>query len=91
MTNELRQIGRMSFRVEGRMWRCYWCPNEHNMKGKVELGGIAMVSVEEASNRAAFKDLMKECFADVCEERMGIRPVFKDERIAPEHERSGSA
>lgn len=87
----LKQVGRMSLRIEGNTWRCYWCPNEHNMEGKIELGSIALVSIMNKTRMEAFKDLMKECFADACEELSGVRPVFDHERPAPEHERSGSA
>ena len=89
---KLEKIGRLAFRVEGKTWNCYWCPNQNNMKGKLMLGAIHMGIVRADEDiKNAFMELMRHTFERVSEETLGAKPHWKDPVRAPEDERSGSA
>ena len=90
--SELQDVGRLAFRVQGKIWRCFWCPNQNNMKGKVELGAIRMSLVPPGSERKQeFIDLMQDCFNDMLKETLGTDAYFPGPEPAPESERSGHA
>lgn len=84
------QVGRLAFRHEGRMWNAYFADTD-SMKDAILIGSIAMRLVEDETRMKAFMDLMNECFCDICEETLGVRPKMPGAVPAPEHERGGHA
>lgn len=96
MTTDLKQMGRLALRREGKWWVAYYAmPN--TMNGALPLGRIRMTLVEgdtarHARNKQGFMDLMREAVSDMIQDSIGVRPVWPDgPQPAPEHERSGEA
>ena len=83
--------GRLAFRVEGDMWNAYFARLD-TMEGAIFMGSIPLGFVSENEDRKqAFMELMKGCFDDAVEGKLGVRPTWSDPAQAPEHERSGHA
>lgn len=89
-TTKSVSVGRLAFRHEGRMWNAYFA-DQHSMDGALLIGSIAMPLVQNEARKRAFMELMNDCFADICEETLGVRPDMPAPVPAPEHERSGHA
>lgn len=85
-------MGRLTFRVEGKSWNCYYSIYD-TMEGGIFLGSIPMALVINPERKSQFMELMRECFSDVMEEASGVRPTWPDPEgyEAPPHERSGNA
>lgn len=90
MPDSALQIGRLAMRVEGGKWVAYYARTE-SMKDALLLGSISMSLVRNKDRKEAFKSLMVDCVADMLENVTGQRPDWDEEKIAPEHERSGNA
>jgi hypothetical protein len=91
MTEKLQQVGRLAFRTEGENWVAYFA-KQGTMDGALFLGAIKMMLIEQRPDRKQqFQYLMRDCFADTCEELFGVRPAWRDPIAAPEHERSKKA
>ncbi len=90
MTDKELAIGRLAMRVEDGKWVAYYARTE-GMKDALLLGSISMSLLRNMDRRDAFKSLMVDCVADMLEDVTGQRPDWDEEKIAPEHERSGNA
>lgn len=89
--SELQQVGRLALRHQGENWNAYYAL-EGTMEGAVFLGSIRMGAVTTSPKRKqGFIDLMRDVVADILEEKLGVRPEWRDPERAPEHERSGRA
>ena len=85
--NEARgRIGRLAFREVGDKWVAYYA-QDGTMDGAVELGSIAMAFVVRPDRKQQFMDLMRECFADLVQREIGVRPQWCGPENAPENER----
>lgn len=85
------ELGRLAFRVEGNFWNAYWAEKQNSMENAVLLGSIRMVHVQRLDRKNQFMELMRDVFSDLVEEKMGARPSWDGERVAPPHERAGNA
>jgi hypothetical protein len=86
----MKEMGRLALRVEGDLWCAYYALPD-TMDGAVFLGSIQMAFVQDEDRKTVFMMLMEAAVGDLIEESTGTRPVWKNLRRAPEHERSGSA
>lgn len=88
----LQNIGRLAFREEGKWWNAYYA-DVGTMANALRLGSIRMTLVlGNPTRKDEFIALMREAWADVAEQKFGVRPEFPEgPRPAPEHERSGNA
>lgn len=93
---ELRKIGRLALRREGKYWCAYYAMPD-TMNGALPLGRIRMTLVEgegrrHSVNKQQFMDLMREAVSDIIEAATGVRPTWPTgPQGAPEHERAGNA
>lgn len=86
-----QEIGRLALRAEGDNWNAYYA-DQDTMKGALYLGSIRISIIQNSGERKEeFMSLMKEVVADIIEEVTGIRPLYRNPKTAPEHERSGNA
>lgn len=87
-----KEMGRLAFRIEGSNWNCYYAEPD-TMEGAVFLGSIPMKFVENKKRKAEFMKLMRDCFSDVTEGILGVRPDWPNPggHQGPENERSGNA
>jgi hypothetical protein len=84
-------VGRLAFRVEGTMWRCYWCPRQDSMVDSIEIGSILLRMVfDNDAREQEFMALMQRGFEKQVQASIGQRPLWSEPRPAPEHERAGS-
>lgn len=91
MKNQIKEIGRLSFRQEGENWCAYYAQKE-TMEGAIFLGSIKCYFINSNSDvRDAFVSMMSQCVSDIIEDVTGIRPSWTGPRPAPEHEKSGNA
>lgn len=91
MANEqqLMQIGRVAYRVEGDNWNVYYVPETDTMEGAVFFGSVRMALIAQKPERKAqFIAFMRDCFGDMIEQQFGFRPVWGDPIPGPEHERT---
>lgn len=90
--SDLKQMGRLALRREGKWWVAYYA-----MNGALPLGRIRMSMVEgplprHERNKTGFMDLMREAVTDLIEDSIGVRPHWPTgPQPAPEHERLGEA
>jgi hypothetical protein len=88
MSDKLQKMGRIALREEGTMWNAYYALPD-TIEGALFIGSIAMSLVQREDRKQAFISLIRECVADIIEEKFGQRPTFPDGVIpAPEHERT---
>jgi hypothetical protein len=88
--NDQKRIGRLAFRVEGDNWSAYYAMPD-TMEGALHLASIRLKAVEIIPRKNAFMALMQNIVADLIEEAAGGRPRWGEPKLAPEHERGGSA
>lgn len=86
MAQEKQQIGRLALRAEGDFWNAYYAMPD-TMDGALLLGSLHLRLAEIPERKAEFLDLMRSCFADLIELKIGRRPTFQPARAAPDHER----
>lgn len=89
--DKMVQIGRLAMRHEGEFWNAYLAKTD-SMADAVLLGSMR-VSIFQTSPeiKESFLDLMRAAMAEHVFQTTGIRPEFRGEHAAPEHERSGRA
>ncbi len=85
MTDDLTQVGRVAFRVEGNLWVAYYADPD-TMTDAIFLGSIQKAFVQDPEAKASFMALM----------RGGISTILNEETEwttvpAPESERGGRA
>lgn len=85
------QIGRLAFREEGKWWVAYYAPNTSDMKDAEELARCSMTLAKSEDRRKEFITFVRNIFADLVEEAIGVRPVWGEPVVAPDHERAGHA
>lgn len=83
----LREMGRLAFREEGENWNVYYALS-NTMKDAIFLASIKLKFVQRQERKDGFIEFMRQVFGDICEEKFGHRPEWKDPRPAPEHERT---
>lgn len=83
----MHQIGRVAMRQEGANWNAYYAMTD-TMEGAVFLGSLPMRFAENPKRKEAFLTLIRDCVADLIEEKIGQRPTWKEPVAAPEHERT---
>lgn len=89
--NELRQIGRLAMRLEGDNWVAYYALPD-TMADPIFLGSISHGAVAQNPDRKqAFMIMMRDIVSDIIETETGVRPIWDEPILAPEHERSGRA
>jgi hypothetical protein len=74
--------GRLSFRVEGGEWACYWVPDQ-DIVGGVRFAQIRMSLVQNKDRKEAFMQLMRDCFSDFCRHHFGSEPTWGEPVAAP--------
>lgn len=85
------EIGRLAMREEGNWWVAYYALSD-TMVGALKLADIHMRLVADNKERKQqFMDMMRDCVADIIEERTGKRPTWGGPTPAPERDRSGKA
>jgi len=85
------RIGRIALRQEGGNWTAYYAFPD-TMEGAVFLGSIKLAFLKgHPERKQIFMDLMRDCLADIIEEKTGVRPIWGGAELAPEHEKAGSA
>lgn len=96
MNADLKKMGRLALRREGKWWVAYYAmPN--TMDGALSLGRIRMTLVEgdtarHRRNKQGFMDLLRAAVSDLIEDAIGGRPEWPTgPQAAPEHERAGEA
>ena len=87
-----RDVGRLAFRHEGQMWNVYLAKTS-GMDGAQLLASVQFAFVNNSDERKRqFMAFVQECFADMLQDLVGVRPTFPDPpQNAPEHERGGNA
>jgi hypothetical protein len=78
-------VGRLAFRVEGTMWRCYWCPRQDSMTDSIKIGSILLRLVLD--NDACMQDfiaLMQRAFEKQVKALIDQKPVWGEPRPASE-------
>ena len=84
-TDQVR-VGRLAMREQDDRWVAYYAYVD-SMDGAIELGSIAMAFVSRPDRKQQFMDLMRECFSDLVQRHVGVRPEWGGPENAPEHER----
>jgi hypothetical protein len=84
-------VGRIAFRVEGQWWNAYWAPGQDSMDGAIHLGSVRASLALAPTVKASFMETMKQAFAVVTKEALGVSAEFGDAVLGPERERSGRA
>lgn len=90
MAEQVQQVGRLAFRVEGANWVAYYAMPD-TMEGALVLGSIRMTIVANKVHKAAFMALMQAAVSDILKDVTGQRPDWNTPIAAPEHERAGRA
>lgn len=80
---------RLAFRREGAFINCYFAERE-TMASALHVGSLATTLSEKPGVFDRWRVCMQECFADFCEDVLGVRPTFPEPpQPAPDHERAG--
>lgn len=74
-TDAQRQIGRLAFRVEGRMWVAYYALPD-SMEGALLLGSISMGAVQAPQHKQAFIKLMQDVISRALINKVGSKPTW---------------
>lgn len=88
--DNLREVGRIAFRVEGKWWNAYYALPD-TLKGSIHLGSILMSVVQNPEAKEAFISAMRHGIGGTMEELLGTETSWKPPRDAPDSERSGNA
>jgi hypothetical protein len=92
MNDDTVLVGRLAFRLEGRMWNVYWA-QPGTMEGALHIASVMAVMVPDDASKMRFVETVRDLFSPIMSAVAGgAEVIFPDKpQAAPEHERGGNA